>query len=439
MKHENYSLGYDMLRAYIKSLHRFLHRNIMVAGLDNIPENKPIIFAPNHQNALMDPMAVLLSCHQQPTWLARADVFGNPFTDPILKFLKISPVYRIRDGRDKLSKNDVVFDLAIRVLKNNKSLALFPEGQHSFRKQSLAHKKAVPRIAFMAEEKEKFELDIQIIPVGIYYSHYNDINRELFVNFGKPISVKDFKEEFLQNKNSAHMSLRAKIYDNLVPLTVHIESKDQYEAYETLLDVYRNDKPRNNVKQRFLFEQLVVASIEKHETEAPEQASDLLAVAEKYKQEMGKIRVSDKVVSQNRGFAAARFQVILALLSMPVFIHGWLNFSLSIWLPSFVMRKKIKDKVFWATVEFVLSLILIPLFSLLQFGLVLIFTGNFWISLAYLLSLPLFGKISMYLADYYKSTLKSFRFSKNRQVIKSIIALRVQISSLLDKLMPSSD
>jgi len=431
MKHEEYSIGYDVLRTYIRSLHRFLHRNIMVSGLDNIPKDKPIIFAPNHQNALMDPMAVLLSCNQQPTWLARADVFGNPVTDPILKFLKISPVYRMRDGKDNLSKNDEVFDLAIRVLKNNKSLALFPEGQHSFRKQSLAHKKAVPRIAFMAEEKENFELDIQIVPVGIFYSHYNDINRELFVNFGKPIPVSQFKEEFTTNTNSAHMSLRAEIYEKLIPLTVHIKSKDHYDDYETLLEIYRNDHPPKNVRQRLEAEQVVVSKIETLEDEGLEGITDLLASVKAYRTNIEKLKVSDSAVKKNYGFGMALFRSLLALLSFPVFLYGWLNHALSIWLPSILIRKKIKDTVFWATVEFVIWLILIPLFSIIQSALVWIFTGNFWIALVYFISLPLFGKTSMYLADFYKNIRKNFRLLNNSQARTKLVALRARISTSL--------
>ncbi|MDD3526473.1 MAG: 1-acyl-sn-glycerol-3-phosphate acyltransferase, partial [Bacteroidales bacterium] len=150
MKHENYSLGYDLLRIHARLLHRLIHRRITVSGLENIPKDVALILAPNHQNALMDAMAVLLTVPPQPVWLARADIFGNPVINKILHFLKISPVYRIRDGKNNLSKNDEVFDLALRVLKNKRALAIFPEGMHTFRRQSAPHKKAIPRIAFMA-------------------------------------------------------------------------------------------------------------------------------------------------------------------------------------------------------------------------------------------------------------------------------------------------
>src|SRR5690606_10332368 len=132
----------------------------------------------------------------QPVWLARADIFKNKTAAAILKFLKIMPVYRMRDGKENLAKNDETFLSSIRVLENNFALGLFPEAAHSGKRQMLVHKKAVPRIVFMAEEKSKNNLDIQIIPTGIYYSHYWKFNRNLIVNFGKPIRVNEFLDEF---------------------------------------------------------------------------------------------------------------------------------------------------------------------------------------------------------------------------------------------------
>jgi 1-acyl-sn-glycerol-3-phosphate acyltransferase len=436
MKHENYSPGYDVLKVHARLLHRFIHRNITVKGLENIPENTPVIFAPNHENALMDAMAVLLAAPLQPTWLARADIFGNPIVNKILYFLKISPVYRIRDGKDSLAKNDEVFDLSIRVLKNKKSLALFPEAMHNFKRQTIAHKKAVPRIAFMAEESEDFSLGIQIIPVGLYYSHYYNFNRELIVTFGKPIAVADFKEQYLENKNAAMMALRAEIHEQLVPLTLNIESKLHYDEYETLIELSNNNSKRfKNSVSKFEAEQMTVAKIESWENENLDEAADLLEIAKKYKHSIDKLKVSDKVVSQKPGSFMVILMGLLSILSLPLFLYGWINYFISFWLPSLIVRKKMRNVSFWATFEFVLWIILVPIFTLLQTALVWIFSKEWWIALTYLITLPLFGKLSMYLRDFYKNTLHSFRFLKNNKAVKTTVALRAKISATLKEII----
>ena len=119
MKYEKWSLGYWLLKQYIRFVDWIIHDKIILTGEAYIPKNKPILFAPNHQNALSDPMAILLHTKFQPVWLARADIFKPGIITLALRFLKIMPVYRIRDGKDQLAKNEKTFADSIKVLENN--------------------------------------------------------------------------------------------------------------------------------------------------------------------------------------------------------------------------------------------------------------------------------------------------------------------------------
>ena len=57
----------------------------------------------------MDALAVLFTHNGQPVFLARADIFKKKMIAAILYFLKILPVYRIRDGFSSLKANDEIF------------------------------------------------------------------------------------------------------------------------------------------------------------------------------------------------------------------------------------------------------------------------------------------------------------------------------------------
>ncbi len=144
MKYEKWSLGYYILKQYVRFVDWIMHNRTILIGLKNIPKNKPLLFTPNHQNALSDPMAILLHTKYQPVWLARADIFKNKTAAAILAFLKILPVYRMRDGKEELAKNSDTFAHSIKVLKNKKVLAFFPEATHTGKRQMISHKKAAP-------------------------------------------------------------------------------------------------------------------------------------------------------------------------------------------------------------------------------------------------------------------------------------------------------
>jgi len=309
MKHEKYSFGYDLLRFYVRLMNRLVHRRITIAGLKNIPRNKPVIFAPNHQNALMDAMAVLLAVPHQLTWLSRADLFKNKLVSRILFFLKMSPVYRIRDGKDSLEKNDEVFELAIRILKTNKALGIFPEGMHTFKRQSAAHKKAVPRIAFMAEARENFELGIQVIPVGLFYDHYYKFNRQMMVSFGKPVLLKDYHELYNTNPGAATIALRKEIYAKLIPLTIHIKSKIHYEDYESLREIFRNNAPvKLSPSRQLANENYFIGAVENWGKQHSEEADKLFVLATTYRELLKKAKLTDRVFAGKISFAATIFK-----------------------------------------------------------------------------------------------------------------------------------
>ena len=82
------SSAYSLLREIVRIPYRLFYRRIKVIGTENIPTDKPIIFAPNHQNALMDPLAMIFSTPKQIVFLARGDIFKGKKLIAFLNFIK---------------------------------------------------------------------------------------------------------------------------------------------------------------------------------------------------------------------------------------------------------------------------------------------------------------------------------------------------------------
>jgi 1-acyl-sn-glycerol-3-phosphate acyltransferase len=433
MKHENYSLGYDLLRIHARFLHRMVHRRITISGRENIPKNMALIFAPNHQNALMDAMAVLLHVRHQPVWLARADIFGNPVINKILHFLKISPVYRIRDGKDNLAKNDEVFDLAMRVLKNKRALAVFPEGMHTFRRQSAPHKKAIPRIAFMAAEHEKFTMDIAIVPVGLFYSHYYHFHRRLLVQFGKPIYIKDYAAAFAENQNTAMLALRDELRKRIFSLTLNITSRAHYESILMLTDMATvNMKDAvDEVTQR----QQIADQLLHYEQKHPQEATQLFDDAESYRQQLAQHHLTDTALAHHWPTASLAGKLLLGLMASPLFIYGYINFFLGFVVPSVVVRRKIRDRAFWATTEYGIWIITVPLMALLQTGIVWWASDCRGLAAAYLLTLPLAGKTALYVNDFYGKLQQQLLLGRRKALYQNLKVMREKLCQKLAELL----
>jgi 1-acyl-sn-glycerol-3-phosphate acyltransferase len=415
MKYEEWSFGYWLLKKYVQFADWLIYNRVIIHGLENIPKNKPIIFSPNHQNALSDPMAILLNTKFQPVWLARADIFKNKTAAAILKFLKIMPVYRMRDGKENLSKNDETFSASVKVLENNFALGLFPEAAHSGKRQMLSHKKAVPRIVFMAMEKAHNDIDIHIIPTGIYYSHYWKFNRNLVVNFGKPIRANEFSEEFKQNESAAILSMRQRIIDEMEPVVLEIKSTQYYNDFETIREIYgkhylKRQNQKYSVLNLFKSDQKLAKKLDELEAKNPEGTKNLVNQVNDYVSKIKKLKIRSWLAENpKRNIAAIGLNKLILILGLPVFLFGFVFNAIPFFIIDTVTRKKIKDFAFWSTFFLVLGIILFPVFYLIEFFSFSWLIDGFWQKTAFLFSMPFAGKLAFRWYILFRKTVGRYR------------------------------
>lgn len=439
---KRWSLGYEIIRTYVRFAFWLSHKRITVTGAENIPKGKPVIFAPNHQNALMDPLAIVCTNPLQSVWLARADIFKLKATQPILKYLKILPVYRIRDGKENLSNNEHIFGQVIHILENKLSIALFPEAAHSGKRQMLPHKKAIPRIALEAEEKNQFNLDLQIVPVGIYYDHYWNFNRSIIIEYGKPINVDKYEGEYGENPQKATMSLRDEIYRQLEPLTLNIKTLNYYNEYESIRqlagEAYADHKffNENPILQLLYAEKELIKKIETLEVSNPDHFERLLDKTSEYFNNLQKSELSDIEIelAGKANWPEHLIDLILFLISIPIFIFGFIFNALPLFIPRMILRRKVKDTAFLSTFNFVLGLVIFPLFYV--FCLLFIPTFGSWIStLILFILMPLGGKIAFQLMGFYRNFILKSIFllgeKTTRRTYKKLIKQRRNLIHLI--------
>ena len=117
---------YSFLRYYVDATFDWSFRHIEYHGLERIPNNAALIYAPNHTNAFMDDLSVLVVHHAPTVFVARADIFRKPKMAKILRFLKIMPIMRIRDGYQNLQKNGAIMKEAVSVLEAKVPFCILP-------------------------------------------------------------------------------------------------------------------------------------------------------------------------------------------------------------------------------------------------------------------------------------------------------------------------
>jgi len=412
------SISYELVRIYVRFAFWLTHSRITVSGKKNIPTNVPVIFAPNHQNALMDPLALVCTNKLQTVWLARADIFRSKIARSILSFLKIWPIYRIRDGKENLANNEEIFDKVTQLLEAKQSVALFPEAAHSGRRQMQPHKKAIPRIALETESKNKFDLGLQIVPVGITYSHYWNFNRSLLVQYGEPITLNNFWFDYEMNPQKAMLDLRDLIYEKLCPLVIEISSQKYYSEYEAMRQLAgkaaakRKFFTKKKALQQFLSEKELIAKLETLENESPRTFSELITQLDGYEYSLKENKLTDAHIenAHEAGKFKTILKIVLAVVTLPVFVLGLAFNAIPFYVPRALVKRKVKDKIFTSSFNYVLGLIIFPVFYLLVYLLVLQPRFSFRIGVPLVFLLPFLGKAAYMLLQFYKNTFQESKY-----------------------------
>ncbi|MDH5604302.1 MAG: 1-acyl-sn-glycerol-3-phosphate acyltransferase, partial [Cyclobacteriaceae bacterium] len=158
-----------ILRDYITFALFYYYSKWKVVGLENIPKTGPVILASNHQNAFLDALMIECSARKKSHFLARASAFNNKIALAFLSYIRMMPIYRIRDGIAAVKKNDEIIEKCIDILIDGKTINLFPEGNHDLKWRIRPLQRGLARIVFGAAVKNNWASDIKIVPAGINY------------------------------------------------------------------------------------------------------------------------------------------------------------------------------------------------------------------------------------------------------------------------------
>jgi len=394
-KVEKWSLGYALVKAWVGFWHNnIFYKKIVVINKENIPENAHLIFAINHQNALMDPLAIIFALKRlQLVFLARSDIFKKSFTARILMFIKILPIYRIRDGFDSLKNNDEVFLKTAEVIRSKRGLALLPEGSHDGIHRLRQLKKGFARIAFQTEEANNYSLDIKIVPVGLDYANYENFRSTILVNFGKPISVSDYYSRYKESSVKAINQLKNDLWEKIIPLMVHIESEKYYDLNNELREIYKNKMVKHlslsNSQQpnKLKSDQALIKILAQCEADEPGLLSSLWESVTNYKKKLKSIKLStDMLEKGSTSIGRLILYAAFLLISFPIFIYGFINNFVPYWIPNKISRK-VKDQQFHSSFKFGLSRTIFPIFHIIQTLLVLLISSSWLVAIIYIVSL----------------------------------------------------
>lgn len=409
----DFNLFYTLVFPVVQFATLCHYRRVVVRGKENIPHDQHYILAPCHQNAMMDPLVVLMVMYRPIVFLARADIFAKPVARFFLTWLRISPVYRIRDGREQLTRNEAVFDNARQALEKGMPLCLMAEGTHNNRHQLLPLVKGMFRIAGETQ-RDLGDKPLYIVPVGLDYDHYENPYSSVVVNFCPPIDVRQYMAEFSDNEPVALNHMRQDLTHAMKDAIHQVNADEHYDdeyAYCHLktADNLKSLHLRNNVWGRFMARRHVSQQLAQLD---PDSLVPLYDQGAAFARECAARRVplwfASKCLGVPKWLLVVRWTLGLLGLLLLLFLCRdmlllWILSNPVVYLPTHLIAKaKVKDPQFRSSINYGIRFALTLVYILTLF-VVEICTCGLWravgILLMGLLSAWLTPKVYVFLRD----------------------------------------
>lgn len=356
---------YTFLRPFVDYHVRKSFRRYKVVGMDKIPQNAACIFGANHTNTLMDALVLLCINREKKVFIARGDIFKQPAIAKIMFFLRILPIYRIRDGYKSVKDNNAeIIEKAADVVHDEVKLFLYPEATHRTKHSLRQLSKGIFHIAMKANADFGHEKPVYIIPTGIEYGDYFRYRSTALVNFGEPINVTEYVNQRKGENEAVIMNgLRELLSERLAKQISFVP--DNEENYDAIWEMTKiKSELKGDLEQRLERNQKVIKEILEWKEKEPEKAEETFGKVKKFIKERNKKGISVTSVTKKNILGTVLWKTLVAILGLPLFAASVVA-SLPIWLVTMILKNVFKDKAWGNTVSFAVETILHPLLTLL--------------------------------------------------------------------------
>lgn len=409
-------------------------RKIYLTGTEHLPKAGGVVFAINHPTAFIDPIPITSFFFRFIThFILRGDMFDSPMVGRILASMKMVPIFRFRDGFKSMRKNQETMERMEELLSNGGNIIIMAEGVREHEKRLRPIQKGTARMVFGSYGKYKNK-DLQVVPVGINFTHALKERSILMYDFGKPIPIKDYLEDYELNDRRAITRLTKEIGVRLKKRVIHVADPTDDQLADDVLDIFRHERNISRLpflsKKRSLLESEIKIVQELNQL-AETDKNQLKEITTEYYSLLKKYHFTDFSIAKRHTYNA--LTIIGLLLLLPVFIVGYILNIAPISYAYHFVKKKVKDPLFYSSVLFAMTMLFYWVYWHI-IGLVLAIVDipqvNGWGELAIWFFIPLTGLIALNYKEIFGNWRAASRFKKLKKAEQEkILAWRNKVKS----------
>jgi glycerol-3-phosphate O-acyltransferase / dihydroxyacetone phosphate acyltransferase len=357
-------LFYRFLQGWVWVSYWVYFRRIVFINKRSLKSEGPLLVLSNHPNTLMDPLMAVHRLHERVALLANYSLFKNPILGWILSTLYCIPIQRPKDVVGQPPKNDKAFKKCDDHLAAGGSIYIAAEGTSFIERHIREFKTGTARIAFSAESKNDFKLNLRVLLIGITYTNPLKFRGDAVVEMSDPIDIDPWREAYEKDPRTAIQDLTQYLENEMKYLVIHCRDEEE-DAFllkvETILQNEKQKKPEGAYRQG----QVLLTALNDIETSNSDKFINLKIDVESYYKKLNTLKINDLDINKFRPLSILTF-----ILGLPIFVYGFINNFLTVVVSEGMIKILKADFSYDTTIRYATGLFLSPLFWWLQTKLV---------------------------------------------------------------------
>jgi 1-acyl-sn-glycerol-3-phosphate acyltransferase len=394
---------YPLFRLLARMSLRLFFRRIEVEGRELVPARGPALFVPNHTNAFVDPLLLVITLRRRVTLTAKNVLAKNPLFALLMRGLGVVTFHRREDvGKGAAPKENLrSLDRCRQILRQGGAVCIFPEGISHSDPHLRPFRSGAARLAldFAADGAA----GLKIVPVGLLYTDKDRFRSDVWLRLGTPLDVVEWQAE---HPGAVASDLTDAIRRRIEELTLNFQTRRESVILMRGADIIAGggvdpaplgwcDRP---VADSFQLLKRLQAGYRILEEDRPEEIEALTRQVRDYHLKLRRLGIEPGEVYLPLHWGKALFFVVreleLLLVGAPLALFGAVNHLLPYVIVKRVARALSRDKDHWATNVVYPSFVVFPLCYLVQIAAAWLLLPAFWAGL-YTVALPYTGYVAL--------------------------------------------
>lgn len=419
-----------------------------------MPNRGPVLFVPNHSNALVDPLLIVIALGRRVTVTAKNVLAKNPLLGLLMSGLGVITFHRREDvGKGAEPRQNVrSLQRCSEVLAKGGAICVFPEGVSHSDPKLRPFRTGPARIAIDYLREHAGATGPAIVPVGLLYTEKERFRSEVWLRFGLPLDAASWRDE--HPAADAH-DLTDEIRRRVEALVINYETEEESRLLGWAAEIAgtRGELPQplgqdgRRVADWFrLVDRLRGGYLLLRESH-PAEIAALVDRIRRYRAKLSARGIDPAEVYLPMHFGRALLfflrEAELVLVGSPLAAFGVVNHIVPYQIVKQIARALSTDRDHWASNTVYPGFVVFPLFYLLELGAAWLFLPALW-ALVYTVALSYTGYYALLYRDRIgavsRRTLTFFHFLRHRaEQAELALEGRAIVAQLrdLEKLLPA--